>query len=112
MTKEWWITANGTNMLSGLDSFDSETGVWENDSTNPARLHRYHIIEFLKEIPAARDSFNRIYPTMSAEEKLRLDEIAHSSKFRTKNPKEVEDLFQKRMNTVGIYTTGKRGGGN
>lgn len=112
MSREWWVTASGANLLSGLDSFNSDTGVWENDTNNPALLHRYHIIEFLKEIPAARDSFNRLYPTMGEEEKERLDEIAHASKFRAKNPKDVEDTFQRRMNTVGIYTTGKRGGGN
>lgn len=110
--REWWITPNGDNMLSGLDVFNSETGRYDNDPNSPAKLNRVDIIEFLKTIPSARSSFNRLYPTMSAEEKLRLDEIAKASKFMIRNPKEVEDNFQRRMNTQGIYTTGKRGGGN
>lgn len=112
MTVEWWITPNGTNMLSGLDVFNVETGMYDNDETNPAKMNRYDIIDFLKSIPLARASFNRIYPTMSAEEKIRLDEIAKACKFVPRNPKDVEDTFQRRMNTQGIYTTGKKGGGN
>tara|TARA_B100000963_G_C22051903_1_gene419919 strand:+ start:161 stop:502 length:342 start_codon:yes stop_codon:yes gene_type:complete len=109
---EWWITPNGTNMLAGLDRFNEETGMYDNDPNNPANLNRLDIIEFLKTIPSARLSFNRLYPKMTADEKLRLDEIARASKFMVRNPKEVEDNFQKRMNTQGIYTTGKKGGGN
>ena len=109
---EWWITHNGINMLSGLDYFNEETGMYDNDPTNPARLNRYDIIEFLKTIPLARSSFDRLYPTMSDEEKVRLDEIAKASKYMMKEPQSVEDTFQKRVNTQGIYTTGRRGGGN
>lgn len=112
MSGEWWITPNGTNMLSGLDVFNTETGRYDNDLTNPAKLNRIDIIDFLKRIPSARSSFNRLYPTMSDEEKVRLDEIAHASKFMESNPQTVEDNFQRRMNTQGIYTTGKKGGGN
>lgn len=110
--REWWITPNGINMLGGLDVFNSETGMYDNDPNNPAKLNRNDIIDFLKTIPSARSSFNRLYPTMSTDEKSRLDEIAVASKFMIRNPKEVEDNFQKRLNTQGIYTTGKRGGGN
>ena len=112
MSTEWWITPNGTNMLGGLDVVNAETGRHDNDPTNPARLHRLDIIDFLKRIPSARSSFNRLYPTMSDEEKVRLDEIALASKFMESNPQTVEDNFQRRMNTQGIYTTGPRGGGN
>ena len=112
MASEWWITPNKINMLSGLDTWNSETLSWDNDAENPARLHRYHIIEFLKQHPEARNSFNRLYPNMTEEEKLRLDDIAKAAKHMTRSPKEVEDTFQRRQNTVGIYTTGKRGGGN
>ena len=111
-SNEWWIVPNGTNMLSGLDYFNEETGQYDNDPNNPARLNRIDIIDFLKRIPMARHSFNRLYPTMSDEEKLRLDEIAKASKFMERNPQTVEDNFQRRMNTQGIYTTGKRGEGN
>ena len=112
MITEWWITPNGTNMLGGLDVLNAETGMYDNDPTNPAKLHRLDLIDFLKRIPSARSSFNRLYPTMSVEEKLRLDDIAHASRFMDSNPQEVEDAFQRRMNRQGIYTTGKRGGGN
>lgn len=110
--REWWITDNGTNMLSGLDIFNCDTGMYDNDPCNPARLNRVDIIDFLRRIPNARESFNRLYPTMSDEEKLRLDEIAKASKFMESNPQTVEDNFQRRVNTQGIYTTGKKGGGN
>ena len=112
MSREWWITPNGENMLSGLDVFNAETGRYDNDTTSPAKLNRVDIIDFLKTIPSARSSFNRLYSTMSDEEKVRLDEIAKASKFMDSNPQTVEDNFQRRMNTQGIYTTGPRGGGN
>jgi hypothetical protein len=47
---------------------------------------------------------------MSQEEQTRLDEIASSAKFMIRDPKDVEDAFQKKMNSQGIYTTGPRGG--
>lgn len=108
----WWVTPNGTNLLSGLDVWNSETRQWDNDPSNPAKLHRYDIIDFLRRLPQARVSFDYLYPSMSDAEKLRLDVISKASVKMVTDPTTLSDNFQKRMNTQGIYTTGPKGGGN
>ena len=106
----WWQYPNGTNALSGLDIWDEENLRWAANPDNPAVLDRDTIAHLLRTIPSARLGFNTIYPTMSQEEQARLDEIATSAKFMIRDPKDVEDAFQRKMNSQGIYTTGPRGG--
>jgi len=47
---------------------------------------------------------------MSTEEQERLTWIAMMAKLFKRDPKLWDDLFQKGQNTVGIYTTGPKGG--
>lgn len=82
----------------------------EGDDTNPIRLKDEVIIDFLRRIPAARDSFNRLYPSMLDEEKERLDTLSVSAKYAQPDFTAVEDSFQRRLNTAVIRTTGPRGG--
>jgi len=110
--ENWWVTPSGVNLLSGLDTYNTETNTWDNDADDPAKLHRWDIIDFLRRLPAARESFNHLYAKMSVKERVRLDEIATAAEFREPTHKDKEDTFQSKMNTVGIYTTGPRGGGN
>jgi hypothetical protein len=98
--REWWIFDNGVNALSGIPG----------DVDNPAVLTDVQIIDFLRSIPEARDSFNRLYPTMLPEERERLDTVCQSAQYLRKDPKAVTDMFQARQNTDGIFTTGPLGG--
>jgi len=130
---EWWVYPNGINMLEGLDFWSTipdfglipgtttpdpnvcnctppEPGHWEPDPDNPARLPRDVIIDFLRRIPEARSSFCRLFRLMSTEEQERLTWIAMMAKLFKRDPKLWDDLFQKGQNTVGIYTTGPKGG--
>lgn len=99
--REWWVDNVGQNLLKGVDG----------DADNPIRLTDVFIHDFLRRIPAARESFNRLFPTLLPEERERLTPIAESATFVQPDHKEVEDEFQRRQNTAGIHTTGPRGGG-
>jgi len=106
----WWFYPNGLNALGGLDTWDAEEFVWVKDSDNPAILDRETIVTLLRMIPAARLGFNLLYPTMTDDEKERLDAIYQDAKFMVRDPKDIEDTFQSKQNKAGIYTTGPRGG--
>jgi len=98
--REWWVDNTGQNLLKGV----------EGDELNPIRLDDSFIIDLLRRIPAARDSFNRLAPTMLPEEQERLEEIAQAAAFLQKDYQEASDDFQGQQNTAGIRTTGSRGG--
>lgn len=98
---EWWYNNSGLNLLKGV----------EGDTDNPIRLPDATIIQFLRTIPAARDSFNRLVPTMLPEEQDRLrGAIAVSATYMLPDYKQAEDRFQARQNTVGVRTAGRYGG--
>ena len=102
---EWWFDNGGQNMLSGVHSDDPDV-----PSDNPVRLPDDFIIDFLHRIPAARESFNRLYPQMSFEEKERLDLLLSNAVFLPRSPQEQTDRFQRSQNVVGVRTTGRAGG--
>ena len=98
---EWWYNNSGLNLLKGV----------EGDESNPIRLSNQLIIDFLRRIPASRDSFNRIVPTMLEDEQIRLQWIANgSARLLAADYKKVEDDFQAKQNTVGVRTSGRYGG--
>jgi len=97
---EWWINNSGLNLLKGV----------EDDEDNPPRLTDAFIVDFLRRIPAARDSFNRLVPNMLEEEQERLLALATSAEFVMQDPQVVEDAFQASQNKAGVRTTGPRGG--
>lgn len=98
--REWWIFDNGTNSLKGVPG----------DVTNPPVLTDGQIFDFLRHIPEARKSLNRLYPTLLPEEQARLDPIIQGAKFLQPDDKAASDLFMRRQNTDGIFTTGPHGG--
>ena len=97
---EWWINDSGLNLLKGVDG----------DETNPIRLGDDYILDFIRRIPAARDSFNRLVPQMLEAEQARLRGIAESAQFMMPDYKAVEDMFQASQNKVGVHTAGRYGG--
>jgi DNA-binding NarL/FixJ family response regulator len=98
---EWWYNNSGLNLLKGVDG----------DTSNPIRLPDATIIQFLRTIPAARSSFNRIVPNMLEDEQIRLRAIAEgSAKYVLPDYEAVEDTFQNRQNTAGVRTAGRFGG--
>jgi len=102
MAGEWWHNDAGDNLLKGV----------EGEVDNPIRLEDDYIIDFLQRIQPARDSFNRLVPSMLIEEQVRLNAIAEGlAQLKGADYKEIEDNFQKSQNTVGIHTSGPRGGG-
>lgn len=98
--REWWIDNVGRNTLRGVPG----------DLTNPPILPDDYIFDFLRRIPEARESFNRLYPTMLPEEKERLDSIAQGALYVQPDIKATEDAFQRSQNAAGIFTTGPYGG--
>ena len=97
---EWWFNDTGDNLLKGV----------EDDDTNPIRLPDDVLLDFLARIPAARASFDRLVPNMLVDEQTRLNTLAISVQLMVTDPVEASDRFQHSQNTVGIHTTGPRGG--
>ena len=98
---EWWFNNSGENLLKGV----------EGDESNPIRLSENLVVYFLRLIPEARESFNRVVPTMLEEEQLRLQAMAATSaKFMLPDYKKTEDDFQSRQNKAGVRTSGRYGG--
>lgn len=96
---DWWYNNSGLNLLKGI----------EGDDTNPIRLPDASIIDFLRRIPAARDSFNRLVPNMLEDEQVRLRKLAESCQHLDEGYR-YEDAFQNSQNRQGIRTTGRFGG--
>jgi hypothetical protein len=95
---EFWINAEGQNMLKGV----------EGDFDNPLMLPDDYIVAFLLHIPNARASFDRLFPALLPEEQTRLDPLrntAASGMFL--DEVEASDRLQALVNTVGV----RRGGG-
>ena len=67
MEREWWLTDIGQNLLAGSYV----------DADNPILLDDEQILDFLRRIPAARESFNRLFPSMdsSSQERLRIQDL-------------------------------------
>lgn len=97
---EWWLNNSGQNLLAGV----------EDDESNPPRLSATFIVDFLRRIPAARESFNRLFGQMTEEEQERLTALAQAAEFMVPDPKAVEDAFQSALNKAGVQTVGPRGG--
>ena len=98
---EWWISETGQNMLGG----DPD------DPDDPIALPDEVVVDFLLRIPAARDSFNRLYPQMTNIERIRLDRLSTGVAANLALiPKAVHDTFQATFNKAGVYTAGPRGG--
>lgn len=92
--REWWFNQVGQNLLKGTVC----------DPENPPVLKDGYIIDMLRSIPAARDSFNRLFPLMLPEEQTRLNRLALSATYLEEDGKDREDQFQHRMNTMGVRT--------
>lgn len=100
---EWWFDSSGTNMLAGV----------ADDTNNPLRLDDASIVDFLRQIPASRSSFNRLVPNMLPAEQVRLRALAAGfAGLLMTDEITTSDNFQHRLNTASIKTCGPRGGGN
>lgn len=99
---EWWVNKAGQNMLKGV----------EGDEDNPPRLTKEYILDFLTRIEAARLSFLRVFPFLTAEEQERLQPLFNRATVasRVEDPVTVSDSIQRKRNTASIRTTGRRGG--
>jgi len=97
---EWWFNNSNLNLLKGV----------EDDDDNPPRLTANYIIHFLRTIPAARASFERLVPNMLEDEQTRLRGLISSANLIQPDYKAVEDAFQAAHNKVGVQTSGPRGG--
>lgn len=97
---EWWFNNSNLNLLKGV----------EDDDTNPIRLSDETIVDFLRRIPAARLSFNRLVPSMLEDEQARLRVLASAAQRPMVDTSTTHDNFQANQNKAGVRTTGPRGG--
>lgn len=72
---------------------------------NPAKMEDAAIIDFLRRIPDARASFDRVFPTMSVDEQARLQILSDISPPQ-KDVRDAEDAFQNGWNRRGIRPRG------
>ena len=96
---DWWYNNSGLNLLKGVVG----------DEDNPIRLPDASIVNFLRRIPAARDSFNRLVPNMLEDEQIRLRKLAESCTHLDTGYL-YEDEYQSRQNAQGVRTAGRFGG--
>ena len=101
MAQEWWQNRNGDCLLKGV----------EGDPSNLPRLSDAFIMDFLRRYQEARNSFNRLYPTFTAEEQTRLAELARQTNdYVYVMEHTLEDAIQNQANRAGVRTCGPLGG--
>lgn len=101
----WLEDGTGRNMLKGVYG----------DPNNPVLLTNDFIVWALQHSQEARDSFFAILPSLLPEERARYEELLEDYPNELKLIQDEQiwhDNAQRRDNTMGIYTTGPRGGGN
>lgn len=93
----WWYNDRGENMLKGV----------EGDSSNPPRLQDDFILYCLRTSRQARSEFEQIVPSMLPAEQTRLTTLIANNPGPSQliaDPQDVEDNFQRVMNTQGVRT--------
>tara|TARA_Y100001970_G_C14156453_1_gene815863 strand:+ start:688 stop:1032 length:345 start_codon:yes stop_codon:yes gene_type:complete len=86
--ENFWIRSNGQNTLKGV----------EDDLSNPPVLPAHLILEFLSDNnQKARDDFLALLPSMTENERERLENIYAFSTKPKDYPQILEDKFQKSM---------------
>ena len=86
--ENFWIRSDGQNTLKGV----------EDNLTNPPVLPAHLILEFLSDNnQKARDDFLALLPSMTEDERERLENIYAFSTKPKDYPQIVEDKFQKSM---------------
>jgi hypothetical protein len=101
---DFWYNDVGTNLLAGVDD----------DPLNPPWLADTDIVDFLVRIPLSRDSFLRIVPNMLPDEQTRLMRLyncAYPPPSNLMDPNSQSDIFQHRLKSAPVRTTGPKGGG-
>ncbi|MBD3260611.1 MAG: hypothetical protein GF334_02870 [Candidatus Altiarchaeales archaeon] len=77
------------------------------DSNNPIRLQDDFILYCLRTSRQARTEFEQIVPTMLSDEQTRLSTLIAENPGPSQlfsDPQDVEDNFQRVMNTQGVRT--------
>lgn len=103
----FWITSTGINTLKGCEC----------DPCNPPFLPVDTLLEIYYKIPKAKEDFWKLYPSLFPCEKEKFDKAFEKNPWATKyelgDDMDIEDAFQKKMNTgpiyaVTLYTTPKQ----
>ena len=101
---KWWVDSSGILLLRGVPGSED----------NPPLLSDSDIIYYLTHIRQARLEFDRAFYGLTAEEQQRFitlfEEYPETLKL-VQVEKDVEDSFQRGMNTGPIRTSGPNGGG-
>lgn len=118
---EWWIQDRVQNTLSGIPGSEVDPMLQALiDSGDPcldqatldslihgAVLPDDAIVDFLRSVPAARDSVCRLLPTMTAEEQERILRLLNGPGATLKpDPSAWDQTFMTRLNGVNQYRTG------
>lgn len=97
---EWWFS-QGVNQLKGAFGYPDNNPVLPDDL----------IVLFLQKYPEAKESFERLFPTMLPEEQNRLSELREAGNYQPPlEGIEATDYYMNKTNTAGIYHTGLYGG--
>jgi len=98
---EWWFNNSGQNLLSGIPD----------DEANPPKLSDSMIQQHLRRIPAARESFERLLPTMLPEEQERLNGLARFAFANVFRDESLDNAERQARENQRIITSGPKGGG-
>lgn len=98
---EWWVNLAADNLLKGVVG----------DPDNPLRMSSSDIVYHLRRSPEARESFNRLVPTMLPEERQRLEALAAGqAKYLQPGVDTASEVHQQSLNRRVVRTTGRYGG--
>jgi hypothetical protein len=99
----WWFDEQGRNNLAGIPG----------DTDNPAVLPDHVILDFLLNIPAAKEAFKATVPLMSVDEQARLNGIVARNPLALApfsfNDQQQSDVFMSLQNTPGVRDPNRRG---
>lgn len=102
MAGNWWFDNQNRNNLSGIPG----------DADNPAILPDHVIVDFLLNIPIAKQDFKVLVPTMLPEEQVRLNGITARNPLTlqpfTFNDQHQSDVFMSLQNTPGVHDPNNR----
>jgi hypothetical protein len=102
MSSNWWFDNQGRNNLAGIPG----------DPDNPAILPDYLIIDFLINIPIAKQDFLNALPYMTAVEQTRLNTLVAQNPMTLGpfpfNEQHQTDALMEAMNTPGVHDPNKK----
>jgi len=102
MAGNWWFDDQDRNNLAGIPG----------DPDNPAILPDHIIVEFLINVPVAKQDFQTLVPLMLPMEQARLNDLVARNPIALQpfpfNDQQIDDRFMASQNVPGVHDPNRR----